>query len=106
MLRVQLQQQKEYLSFGRGRGGAECAEQAIIREKTVDENGGENYIERPVAASDIVGNVEFENVSFGYSPDKIIINDFNAKVEKGQKIAIVGPTGAGKTTMVKLLEIL
>ena len=79
------------------------AEQAIIREKTVDENGGENYIERPVAASDIVGNVEFENVSFGYSPDKIIINDFNAKVEKGQKIAIVGPTGAGKTTMVKLL---
>ena len=78
-------------------------EQAIIREKTVDENGKESYIARPVVASDIVGDVEFENVHFGYNPDKIIINDFSARVTKGQKIAIVGPTGAGKTTMVKLL---
>lgn len=49
------------------------------------------------------GNIEFKNVKFGYDPENIIINDFNAKVKEGQKIAIVGPTGAGKTTMVKLL---
>ena len=49
------------------------------------------------------GNIEFNHVKFGYSPDKIVINDFNSKVTEGQKIAIVGPTGAGKTTMVKLL---
>lgn len=51
----------------------------------------------------IKGNIEFKNVKFGYTEDKIIINDFSAKVKAGQKIAIVGPTGAGKTTMVKLL---
>lgn len=51
----------------------------------------------------IKGNVEFKNVKFGYDPEKTIINDFNAKIKEGQKIAIVGPTGAGKTTMVKLL---
>lgn len=49
------------------------------------------------------GNVEFNHVKFGYDPNKIIINDFNCDVREGQKIAIVGPTGAGKTTMVKLL---
>src|SRR5574344_1720106 len=49
------------------------------------------------------GNIEFDHVHFGYSDDKIIINDFNANIKEGQKIAIVGPTGAGKTTMVKLL---
>ena len=49
------------------------------------------------------GNVEFDHVHFGYNADKIIINDFSAKVKQGQKIAIVGPTGAGKTTMIKLL---
>ena len=48
-------------------------------------------------------NVEFKNVNFGYNKNKIIINDFSAKVKAGQKIAIVGPTGAGKTTIVKLL---
>jgi ATP-binding cassette, subfamily B, multidrug efflux pump len=51
----------------------------------------------------VAGHVEFRNVHFGYAPEKIIINDFSANVEPGQKIAIVGPTGAGKTTMVKLL---
>lgn len=51
----------------------------------------------------IKGNIEFKNVKFGYNPDKIIINDFSAKIKAGQKIAIVGPTGAGKTTIVKLL---
>lgn len=57
----------------------------------------------PVATDKIIGNIEFKNVKFGYEKDKIIIKDFNAKVKHGQKIAIVGPTGAGKTTMVKLL---
>ena len=49
------------------------------------------------------GSVQFEHVRFGYTPDKIVIHDFSETVEPGQKIAIVGPTGAGKTTMVKLL---
>ena len=56
-----------------------------------------------IDTSKLHGNVEFEHVKFGYNPDKIIIKDFSAKVKEGQKIAIVGPTGAGKTTMVKLL---
>ncbi len=56
-----------------------------------------------VKLSKVEGRVEFKDVHFGYSPDKIIINDFSAVVQPGQKIAIVGPTGAGKTTMVKLL---
>jgi ATP-binding cassette subfamily B protein len=59
--------------------------------------------DNPVSIEGIQGNVEFKHVHFGYHPDKIIINDFSTKVENGQKIAIVGPTGAGKTTMVKLL---
>lgn len=57
----------------------------------------------PVSIGDVKANVEFDHVKFGYSDDKIIIHDFSAKVKEGQKIAIVGPTGAGKTTMVKLL---
>jgi ATP-binding cassette subfamily B protein len=57
----------------------------------------------PVKVENVQGRVEFEDVHFGYSEDKIVINDFSAKAEAGQKIAIVGPTGAGKTTMVKLL---
>ncbi len=56
-----------------------------------------------IDTSKLKGNVEFKHVKFGYNPDKIIIKDFSAKVKEGQKIAIVGPTGAGKTTMVKLL---
>lgn len=59
--------------------------------------------EHPVSPEGIEGSVEFEHVHFGYNPEHTIINDFSAKVEPGQKIAIVGPTGAGKTTMVKLL---
>ena len=51
----------------------------------------------------ISGKVSFQNVRFGYDPDKIIINDFSAEIEPGQTVAIVGPTGAGKTTIVKLL---
>ena len=60
-------------------------------------------VENPVSTEGLRGRVEFDHVHFGYNPDKIIINDFSAKVEEGQKIAIVGPTGAGKTTMIKLL---
>jgi ATP-binding cassette, subfamily B, multidrug efflux pump len=57
----------------------------------------------PIKLSAVDGAVEFKNVHFGYSPDKIIIKDFSAAIRPGQKVAIVGPTGAGKTTMVKLL---
>jgi ATP-binding cassette subfamily B protein len=59
--------------------------------------------ENPIQITNFEGRVDFKNVHFGYSPDKIIINDFTFYAEPGQKIAIVGPTGAGKTTMVKLL---
>jgi ATP-binding cassette subfamily B multidrug efflux pump len=59
--------------------------------------------EQPIAVPAAVGTVEFRDVHFGYYPEKIIINDFSALVKPGQKVAIVGPTGAGKTTMVKLL---
>ena len=60
--------------------------------------------EEPKAqTSQVSCNVEFDHVRFGYSPDKPVINDFSAKVSEGQTVAIVGPTGAGKTTMVKLL---
>jgi ATP-binding cassette subfamily B multidrug efflux pump len=57
----------------------------------------------PVMPDEIQGHVEFQNVQFGYDPDEMVIHDFSADVKPGQKIALVGPTGAGKTTMVKLL---
>ncbi|HNT55100.1 MAG TPA: ABC transporter ATP-binding protein [Anaerolineaceae bacterium] len=57
----------------------------------------------PVKPARVAGRVDFEHVCFGYNPDKIVIKDFSAAIEPGQKIAIVGPTGAGKTTLVKLL---
>ena len=57
----------------------------------------------PVAIGDIAADVTFDHVKFGYDPEKIIIKDFSANVKNGQKIAIVGPTGAGKTTLVKVL---
>ncbi len=57
----------------------------------------------PVNPENIQGNVEFMNVNFGYNPKNTVINDFSAKVKEGQRVAIVGPTGAGKTTMIKLL---
>jgi len=59
--------------------------------------------ENPVRPTAVEGRVEFQHVHFGYSPEKIIIHDFSALVLPGQKVALVGPTGAGKTTMVKLL---
>ncbi len=60
-------------------------------------------VQNPVSIKGLSGAVSFEHVHFGYTPDKTIINDFSAEVKPGQKIAIVGPTGAGKTTMVRLL---
>lgn len=60
-------------------------------------------VKNSVSTQGLKGNIRFNHVHFGYDPDKTIINDFNADVKDGQKIAIVGPTGAGKTTMVKLL---
>lgn len=57
----------------------------------------------PLSTENVKGEVEFKDVHFGYDEDKIIINDFSAKIKPGQKVAIVGPTGAGKTTVVKLL---
>jgi len=69
----------------------------------LEEDELEPETESPARLDSFQGNVEFRNVHFGYSEDKIIINDFSAVAKPGQKIAIVGPTGAGKTTMVKLL---
>ena len=69
----------------------------------LEEKEEDQTVEHPVSVEGLHGNVQFENVHFGYSPEKIIINDFSANVKEGQKIAIVGPTGAGKTTMIKLL---
>jgi ATP-binding cassette subfamily B protein len=57
----------------------------------------------PVKLKEVHGNVEFTNVHFGYNEDKVVINNFSASIKPGQRVAIVGPTGAGKTTMVKLL---
>ena len=61
------------------------------------------FADDPVSTEGLQGNVEFDHVKFGYNPDHIIIKDFSTKVKEGQKIAIVGPTGAGKTTLIKLL---
>lgn len=69
----------------------------------LEEEEEDQFAENPVSVEGLEGNVEFKNVHFGYNKDRIIINDFSAKVKQGQKIAIVGPTGAGKTTMIKLL---
>ena len=69
----------------------------------LEEEEEEQTVTDSEPVDDLEGRVEFDHVHFGYNPDHIIINDFSVKVEPGQKIAIVGPTGAGKTTMVKLL---
>ncbi|MCB6201791.1 ABC transporter ATP-binding protein [Extibacter muris] len=69
----------------------------------LEEQEEDQTVPEPVSVDGLEGRVEFDHVHFGYNPDHTIINDFSAKVEPGQKIAIVGPTGAGKTTMVKLL---
>ncbi len=60
-------------------------------------------VENPVSIQNLNGNITFDHVSFGYNDDKVVIKDFNAEIHHGEKIAIVGPTGAGKSTMIKLL---
>ena len=69
----------------------------------LEEEEEEQTVEGPVSLAEVKGEVSFDDVSFGYQKDQIIIHDFSAKAMPGQKIAIVGPTGAGKTTIVKLL---
>ena len=69
----------------------------------LEEEEEDQIAENPVNVSNIEGSVKFDHVSFGYKEDQIIVKDFSVDVKPGQKIAIVGPTGAGKTTMVKLL---
>ena len=69
----------------------------------LEEEEEDQTVPNPVHVDKVEGRVTFEDVHFGYNPDKIIINDFSADVKPGQTVAIVGPTGAGKTTMVKLL---
>ncbi|WP_330677268.1 ABC transporter ATP-binding protein [Paeniclostridium hominis] len=79
---------------------AAAAERAF---EFLDEEEEVQNIDKPESVENIKGDVSFENVKFGYSEDKIIINDFTTNIKAGQKVAIVGPTGAGKTTIVKLL---
>ena len=69
----------------------------------LEEDEEDQTVGHPVSTGGLNGNVTFDHVAFGYDPNQLIIHDFSAKVKDGQKIAIVGPTGAGKTTMVKLL---
>ncbi|MCP2238819.1 ABC transporter ATP-binding protein [Thermoanaerobacterium thermosaccharolyticum] len=79
---------------------AACAERVF---EFLDEEEEVPETEHPVKLENVEGHVQFDHVHFGYNPDKIIINDFSADIKPGQKVAIVGPTGAGKTTIVKLL---
>lgn len=80
-----------------------AANHAMITEEFVNESGHLETFQYRATIADLKGQVTFENVRFGYTPDKIIIKDFSTTVQPGQTVAIVGPTGAGKTTMVKLL---
>ena len=80
---------------------AAAACERVFEFLDVEEMEDESY--KTKRMENIRGDVEFSHVHFGYDPDKIIINDFSANIEAGKKVAIVGPTGAGKTTMVNLL---
>lgn len=80
---------------------ASAASKRVFEMLETEEQSDESS--KNVVVPEIKGNVEFKNVKFGYSPEKIIIHDFSAKLSAGQKVAIVGPTGAGKTTMINLL---
>lgn len=73
----------------------------FLEEEEMKEEKGDNFVK--LNKNEVKGNLEFKNVKFGYNKGKIIIKNFSAKVKAGQKIAIVGPTGAGKTTIVNLL---
>lgn len=80
-----------------------AASERVFEFLEEDEMEDESNLAKKLNPSKVKGNIEFKHVKFGYNPDKIIIKDFNCKVKPGEKIAIVGPTGAGKTTMVNLL---
>ena len=80
-----------------------AASERVFEFLDEEEMSKEDNITKVIDKKDVKGNIEFKNVSFGYNEDKIIIKNFTANVKKGQKIAIVGPTGAGKTTLVNLL---
>ena len=72
----------------------------FINEK---EMSNQDKIVKELKVTEVKGNIEFKNVNFGYDKNKVVITDFNVKTKSGQKVAIVGPTGAGKTTLVNLL---
>ena len=80
-----------------------AASERIFEFMDEDEMTDESHVSKTLKRSNAKGAIEFKNVKFGYNPSKTIIKDFSVKVKPGQKIAIVGPTGAGKTTMVNLL---
>ena len=82
---------------------AAAASERIFEFLEEPEMTNETHLTKVLDKNKVKGNVEFDHVKFGYDPDRVIIKDFSAKVKPGQKIAIVGPTGAGKTTMVNLL---
>ena len=86
-----------------GLQSAAAASERVFEFINEKEMPSQDNITKSLNKENVVGNVEFKNVVFGYNEDKIIIKNFSAKVNKGDKIAIVGPTGAGKTTMVNLL---
>ena len=80
-----------------------AAAERVFEFTSEEELKDESKLKGKIKKSDAKGNIEFKNVSFGYNKEKTIIKDFSGKVKSGEKIAIVGPTGAGKTTMVNLL---
>ena len=80
-----------------------AAAERVYEFEDEEELADESKLKIKLDKSKVKGNIEFKNVKFGYNPEKTIIKDFNANVKHGEKIAIVGPTGAGKTTMVNLL---
>lgn len=80
-----------------------AAAERVFEFLEADEMADESHKQTVMKNEDVVGNIAFEHVKFGYDPEKIIIHDFSAKAKAGEKIAIVGPTGAGKTTLVNLL---
>ena len=82
---------------------AAAASERVFEFLDEPEMSDQSELKNKLKPSEVKGNIEFKNVKFGYDDDKLIIHNFNAEAKAGQKIAIVGPTGAGKTTMVNLL---
>lgn len=84
---------------------AAAAGERVFEFLNEEEMKNESHITTYLEPKDVIGDIEFEYVKFGYDEDKVIINDFNSKAKTGQKIAIVGPTGAGKTALEVWLKI-